>query len=87
MYYQIVEVVSVKVENKMKEKMKKLAHVNWSQVIRDAIAGKIEEEERMARDIDTELLQEAARMTDTIRRAVKGWSSVEEIRRWREARK
>jgi predicted transcriptional regulator len=82
-----VKVVSVKVDTKVKEKMKKLAHVNWSQVIREAIAGKIEEEERKAREIDSELLIEAARMTDTIRKAVKGWSSVEEIRRWREARR
>lgn len=82
-----MKVVSVKVDTKVKEKMKKLAHVNWSQVIREAIAGKIEEEERKAREIDSELLIEAARMTDTIRKAVKGWSSVEEIRRWREARR
>lgn len=82
-----MEVFSIKVEKRVKEKMKKMAHVNWSEVIRRAIAGKIAEEEARARNIDAQLLLEAASLTDKIRKTVKGWNSVEEIRRWREARK
>lgn len=83
-----MEVFSIKVEKRVKEKMKKMAHVNWSEVIRRAIAGKIaEEEEARARNIDVQLLLEAASLTDKIHRTVKGWNSVDEIRRWREARK
>ncbi len=82
-----MEVISIKVDKKVKEKMKKLAYVNWSEVIRRAIAGKIAEEEARSRNIDTELLLEAVAITDRIRKTAKGWSSVEEIRRWREARK
>lgn len=82
-----MEVVSVKVDKKIKQKMKKLANVNWSEVIRMAIVAKISEEEMKTMTIDVEMLSEAASMTDKIRRTAKGWSSVEEIRKWRELRK
>jgi len=82
-----VEVISLKIEKKVKERMKELAHVNWSEVIRQAIARKIAEEDKKNRNLDAALLLEAASITDKIRKATKGWSAVEEIRRWREARK
>jgi predicted transcriptional regulator len=83
-----MEVVSLKVDKRVKEKMRKLAHVNWSEVIRRAIAAKIEDEEARLRVVDTDSLKEAASMTDNMRKGYsKDWSSTEEIRRWREARK
>jgi hypothetical protein len=87
-----VEVFSVKVDRRVKEKMKKFSHVNWSEIIRRALAAKIEEEEAKSssssRTIDTDALTEATSLTDKIRKSsVKGWSSTEEIRRWREERK
>ncbi len=82
-----MEVISLKIEKKVKDRMKKLAHVNWSEVIRQAIARKITEEDEKNRTLDTALLLEAASITDKIRKTTKGWSAVEEIRRWREARK
>lgn len=82
-----MEVVSVKVDRKIKQKMKKLSNVNWSEVIRRAIIVKIGEEEMKGVSIDAEMLSEAASLTDKIRRSSKGWSSVEEIRKWRELRK
>lgn len=81
-----VEVISVKVDKRVKEKMKKLSNVNWSETIRRALAAKIEEEEAKARAIDTESLLEAASITDRIRKASRKWSSTEEIRKWRQAR-
>lgn len=82
-----MEVISVKVDKRVKEKMKKLSNVNWSETIRRALAAKIEEEEAKTRTIDTESLLEAASITDRIRKASRHWRSTEEIRRWREERK
>lgn len=82
-----VEVVSVKVDKRVKDKMKKLSNVNWSETIRRALAAKIEEEEAKTRTVDAKSLLEAASLTDSIRKTSKRWSSTEEIRRWREARK
>lgn len=83
----VVEVISVKVDKRVKDKMKKLSNVNWSETIRRALAAKIEEEEARTRTLDTKALLEAASITDSIRKASKRWSSTEEIRRWRETRK
>lgn len=83
----VVEVISVKVDKRVKDKMKKLSNVNWSETIRRALAAKIEEEEAKTRTLDTKALLEAASLTDSIREASRHWSSTEEIRRWRETRK
>jgi len=82
-----MEVFSVKVDKRVKEKMRKLSNVNWSEIIRRALAAKIEEEEAKSRSVDTRSLLEAASLTDKIRKSPKHWSSTEEIRRWRQARK
>jgi hypothetical protein len=82
-----VEVVSAKVDKQVRDKMRKLGHVNWSEVIRSALTTKIKEEEAKLRSIDKASLIEASSMTDRIRKSSKGWDSTEEIRRWREARK
>ncbi|AIF82337.1 hypothetical protein NTE_00255 [Candidatus Nitrososphaera evergladensis SR1] len=87
-----MEVFSVKVDKRVKEKMKKFSHVNWSEIIRRALAAKIEEEEAKgaSRTLDFDALSEAASLTDSIRKGTsssKTWNSTEEIRRWREARK
>jgi hypothetical protein len=82
-----VEVVSVKVDKHVREKMKKFSNVNWSETIRRALAAKIEEEESKTRTLDTKALFEAASLTDSIRKPSKRWSSTEEIRKWRETRK
>lgn len=82
-----MEVVSIKVDKRIKEKMKKLSNVNWSDTIRRALAAKIEEEESKTRAVDTKSLIEAASLTDRVRKTSRHWSSTEEIRRWRETRK
>ncbi|MFQ6124456.1 MAG: VapB-type antitoxin [Candidatus Heimdallarchaeota archaeon] len=80
-------VVSVRVNEETKAKMDRLAHVNWSQVLRDAIERKIEEEEMRTRHIDRRRLLQAVIVTDSLRRAKPGWRSEEEIRKWREKRR
>lgn len=82
-----MEVVSVKVDRAVKDKMKKLPNVNWSEIIRRALAEKIREEESKARTADRQSLLEASRMTDRIRKSSGRWNSTEEIRKWRQARK
>jgi antitoxin component of MazEF toxin-antitoxin module len=87
-----LEVTSAKIDKKTKEKMKRFAHINWSEVIRKAITMKIQEEESRirARPLDRKELAEAAKLTDSVRaKSVtdEHWDSVKEIRKWREGRK
>ena len=84
----MVEVVSAKIDEETRQRMRRLPDVNWSQVMREAIQKKIEEEERRRAPIDRERLRRAATRTDAIRTpATPGWDSTEEIRKWREARR
>jgi len=82
-----MEVVSVKVSKATREKMRRLSCINWSETIRKAIEKIIEEEELKDRRIDPQEIEEACKVTDSIRRESVGWSSTEEIRRWRNQRK
>ncbi|HIQ13508.1 MAG TPA: hypothetical protein EYH44_03895 [Thermoprotei archaeon] len=77
-------IITVRIDDKMKRMMDELRYINWSEVIRDAIARKIEEE--MKRKIDRRRLLWASTVTESLRRRGVSWSSVEEIRRWRESR-
>ncbi len=80
----MMPIITVRIDEDMKRMMDKLRHINWSEVIRNAISKRIEEE--MRRKIDRRRLLWASTITDTLRRRGVGWSSVEEIRRWRESR-
>ncbi len=85
-----MSVVTVRVDEDLKAKMEKLKHVNWSEVIRRAIAERVVVEETLAarRTINVKLLEEAMRNQDLLRTKTTGrWSGVEEIRRWRELRR
>lgn len=81
----MVEIVSARVDDETRRRMRRLPHINWSEVIRGAIVEKIREEERR-RDVDPAELREAAAITDSVRGPAPGWDSTEEIRRWRERR-
>jgi transcriptional regulator of met regulon len=81
----MTDVVSARIDEDTRRRMRRLPHINWSEVIREAIAEKIEEEERR-REVDLRVLREAARITDSLRAPAPGWDSTEEIRRWRERR-
>ena len=82
-----MQVISIRVDDDVKRKMGRLSYINWSEVIRSAIAQKITEEERKQRRLDPEALMRAKESTDALRRLAPGWSSVQEIRKWRELRR
>jgi hypothetical protein len=79
--------VSFKVDKRLRDRMRKLAHINWSEVLREALATKVEQEESKLRAVDKESLVEAVHLSDNIRKSSEGWSSTEEIRKWREMRR
>ena len=72
--------ITVRVDPEVKRRMRRLSYVNWSEVVREAILRRLEEEERR-RMAEALLINERLR-----RRAPEGWSSVEVIRRWRRQR-
>ncbi len=82
----MVEVVSARVDDETRRRMKRLPHVNWSEVVREAIIERLKMEESR-REIDVSKLHEAAELTDSVKRMYPGWDSVEEIRSWRERRR
>ena len=77
-------VVSFRVDKNLKRKMEKYSYINWSEVIRRAIAEVIEKEESKRKEKDYERIKRAALRTRKLVRRIEGWSSVEEIRKWRE---
>ena len=81
----MVDVVSARIDEETRRRMRRLPQVNWSEVIRGAIIEKIREEEQR-REVDPRDLREAAKITDSLRAKSEGWDSTEEIRRWRERR-
>jgi Arc/MetJ-type ribon-helix-helix transcriptional regulator len=83
-------IVTVRLDERLKSKMKRLRHVNWSEVIRAAIAERIWLEESIAarRSINLDLLRNAIADQDRLRAKSSGvWSGAEEVRKWRELRK
>jgi hypothetical protein len=78
----MAEVVSSRVDEETRRKMKRLRHVNWSEVMRQAIIKKIEEETR--RDPDPNEIDEAIRLMDEVRRPRGDFDGSEEIRKWRD---
>lgn len=79
-----METVSAKIEKETKEKMKKLSYINWSEVIRETLRAKIEEEESKRRTLDSNLIKEGRNIAASVRKTSKGWNSTEEIRKWRD---
>jgi len=73
-------IVTVRVDEETRRRMKRKRGTNWNATLGEAIAAKLKEEEGMnlARGV---VLNEALR-----RKAKKGWNSVEVIRYWRERR-
>jgi metal-responsive CopG/Arc/MetJ family transcriptional regulator len=82
----MVEVVSARIDEDTRRKMRRLRHVNWSEVVRGAIRDKIREEERR-RERDAAEVGEALRLMDSIRRPHSGFDGTEEIRKWRDLRR
>jgi len=70
---------SVTIPESMKEQMKRV-DVNWSAVVREAIARKLEEE-REKEVVEAFLINEKLR-----RKAPEGWESAKVIKAWRRRR-
>jgi predicted transcriptional regulator len=70
--------ITVRVSEEIKKEMKRLKHINWSKVVREAIAEEIKRE-KMRRASQT---IEELRAKSKIR-----WDSVAVIREWREKRR
>ncbi len=79
-------IISVRIDRELKKEMDKFSYINWSEVIRRAIEKKIEEEKSRVREKDMARIRRASEITKKLRRRVEGWSSVDEIRKWRELR-
>jgi len=72
--------LSVKVDAELREHMRRLKHVNWSEVIRESIRKKIEEEN--GRNI-----AEAVSLNERLRKAApERWDSTKVIKEWRSKR-
>ena len=82
-------IITIRIDEKLKKKMEKLKHINWSEVVRQAISNMIEKESvNSGRKINFERVMSAAKEQDRIRAKTSGsWSGVEEIRKWREPRR
>jgi hypothetical protein len=78
-----METISTKIEKDTKEKMRKFSYINWSEVIRESIKSRIEDEESRTRAIDRSKIKEAFEIAASVRRPSKGWNSTTEIRKWR----
>ncbi|MHB8566136.1 MAG: VapB-type antitoxin [Nitrososphaerales archaeon] len=76
-------IISVRVDDKLKQKKDQLKEVNWSEVTRKVIGEKIRETE-LWQPVDVILLVESSTNTDALRKRIEGWDSTTEIRRWRE---
>ncbi len=80
-------VISFRIDRRIKERMEKLKHVNWSEVVRQAIIETIEREEKRLTRKDYRIIRKAAAKSEALSRRAEGWSSTGEIRRWREKRR
>ena len=79
-------VVSFRIDRELKRRMDELRHINWSEVVRRAIAEVVARELARREEKDFVRIRRAVLRSKKLLRRVEGWSSVEEIRRWRERR-
>ena len=78
--------ISARIDKETKEKIEAFPDVNWSQVVREAINHRIEEEMKKQVNKDWDSIRKASDRIDSLRRKCEG-NSTEELRRWREQRK
>ena len=72
--------ISVRVDNNLKKEMERLKEINWSEIIREAIRTRIDQENQRN-------LAKAVLINEQIRKyASKGYDSTQIIRQWRETR-
>ena len=81
-----MRVVSAKIDDETKRRMSRLSDVNWSEVVRNAIRGRIEIEESLRRPVDRRRAITASRGMDALRESIapSDFDSTKEIRKWRD---
>lgn len=69
-----------------KREMETLPDVNWSEIVREAIRGRIETERDLRKPIDRRRALEACRSIDAFRASVSAsaFEGTKEIRKWRD---
>lgn len=68
---------NVRISPEIKKLMRKYRYINWSEIVREAILNKIQEEEKKN-------LAEALLINEKLRRkAPKNWDSTKVIKKWR----
>ncbi|MEM4132067.1 MAG: hypothetical protein QW317_04085 [Thermoproteus sp.] len=73
--------MSFRVSRELKRKMEELSHINWSEVVRRAIAEEIARQETLR--IDRERALRALLELYSLRQEARGWDSLAEIKKWR----
>lgn len=79
------QIVSLRIDENIHSRMKLHDEINWSAVLRNFVVNKLDELE----SINFERAKRAAKLIDSLRKStkVKGKSTTEIIREWREKRK
>jgi hypothetical protein len=77
--------MSTKIPEKLKKRVEKLSHINWSEVMRLSIIKKVEEEEAKMVRRDRESMERSLQIIDRLRRKAQG-NTTEELRKWREVK-
>ena len=77
--------MSTKIPEKLRKRVEKLSHINWSEVMRLSIIKKVEEEEEKMIHRDRKSMKQSLQTIKKIRRKAQG-NTTEELRKWREVR-
>jgi hypothetical protein len=77
--------MSTKIPEKLRKRVEKLSHINWSEVMRLSIIKKVEEEEEKIMSRDRKSIENSIHIMKKLRRKAEG-NTTEELRKWREVR-
>ena len=82
-------IVTFRVSRRLKRRMERLRHINWSELLRSYVRRVVEEEEeRLRPKRDLERVKRAVEEMDRIAALTEGsgWIGAEEVIRWRRRR-
>jgi hypothetical protein len=84
-----MSVVSFRIDRKLKDRMSRLRHIRWSELLRLTVERIVtEEEKKLVKSKDREKMKIASREMDRLASLAKGsgWKGEEEILKWRKTR-
>ncbi|MEM1976940.1 MAG: VapB-type antitoxin [Nitrososphaerota archaeon] len=84
-----MSVVSFRVDKRLKARMDRLRHINWSELLRRYVESVVEQEERKLRSAKDPLaIKRAVEEMDRLAKISEGsgWIAEEEVIRWRRKR-